>query len=199
MADKYRSFEQLASFERENVDFQILCRARGLDTVIVAPHGGAIEPGTSEIADAVAGEDLSFYAFEGLKPNHNGDLHITSSRFDEPRCIALLESSVRVVTIHGEASDSEIVYLGGRDTATGVRIESFLKARRLAVLSHPNPELQGRDTSNICNRGQSGAGVQIEIARGLRRRFFASLDSAGRKRPTQQFNEFVVALREALA
>lgn len=199
MTDKYRSFEQLMSLERENVDFRILCRARGSDTVIVAPHGGAIEPGTSEIADAVAGEDLSFYAFEGLKSNHNGDLHITSSRFDEPRCIALLESSVRVVTIHGEASDSEIVYLGGCDTATGVRIENFLKARRFAVRSHPNPELRGRDTSNICNRGQSGAGVQIEIARGLRRCFFASLDSAGRKKATQRFNEFVVALREALA
>jgi len=166
--------------------------------VIVAPHGGAIEPGTSEIADAVAGEDLSVYAFEGLKANHNGDLHITSTRFDEPRCIALLETSVRVVTIHGEASDSEIVYLGGCDTDTGVRIESFLKAHRFSVLSHSNPELQGRDTSNICNRGQSGAGVQIEIARGLRHCFFASLDSAGRKKPTQRFSEFVVALRQAL-
>lgn len=199
MADKYRSFEQLASLERADVDFRILCRDRGSGTVIVAPHGGAIEPGTSEIADAVAGNDLSFYAFEGLKSNHNGNLHITSSRFDEPRCIALLESSMRVATIHGEASDLENVYLGGRDTTTRVRIESFLKARKFAVLSHPNPELQGRDISNICNRGQSGAGVQIEIARGLRRCFFASLDSAGRKKPTQRFNEFVVALRKALA
>jgi phage replication-related protein YjqB (UPF0714/DUF867 family) len=199
MADKYRSFEQLRGAEREDVDFRILCRARGSDTVIVAPHGGAIEPGTSEIAHAVAGEELSFYAFEGLKPSHNVDLHITSSRFDEPRCIALLESSVRVVAIHGEASDSVIVYLGGRDTVTGVCIEKLLKAHKFAVLIHPNSQLQGQNTSNICNRGQSGAGVQIEISCGARRLFFASLDAAGRKKPTQRFNEFVVALREALA
>jgi phage replication-related protein YjqB (UPF0714/DUF867 family) len=115
MVDKYRNFEQLANSEQENVDFRILCRARESNTVIVAPHGGAIEPGTSEIADAVASEDSSFYAFEGLKPDHNGDLHITSSRFDEPRCIALIESSVFVITIHGEASDLKAIYLGGRD------------------------------------------------------------------------------------
>ena len=199
MADKYRNFGQLANSEKENVDFRILCRARASTTVIVAPHGGAIEPGTSEIADAVASEDLSFYAFEGLKPDHNGDLHITSSRFDEPRCIALIESSLSVITIHGEASDGNAVYLGGRDMATGARIQSFLKAQKFSVLSHTDPGLQGRDPLNICNRGQSGAGVQLEIARGLRHSFFVSLDGAGRKNPTQRFNEFVGALREALA
>ena len=133
-----------------------------------------------------------------MKRNKTGVFSSGGPGCEEPGCIALLEYSVRVVTIHGEASDSEIVYLGGCDTDTGVRIESFLKAHRFSVLSHSNPELQGRDTSNICNRGQSGAGVQIEIARGLRHCFFASLDSAGRKKPTQRFSEFVVALRQAL-
>ena len=175
MADKYQNFEHLANSERNNVDYRILCRARGSDIVIVAPHGGAIEPGTSEIADAVAAEDFSFYAFEGLKPDHNGDLHITSSRFDEPRCVALIESSVRVITIHGEASNREVVYLGGRDMHNGTRIQRFLNARKFSVLSHMDRGLQGQDALNICNLGQSGAGVQLEIARGLRSSFFVSL------------------------
>ena len=198
MADKYCHFEQLANSERENVDFRILCRARASITAIIAPHGGAIEPGTSEIANAVAADDLSFYAFEGLKANDNADLHITSWRFDEPRCIALIESSVRVITIHGEASDDEVVYLGGRDKTTGADIHDVLTARNFSVKSHADPGLQGRDPSNICNRGQSGAGVQLEIARGLRKSFFASLDKAGRNSPTQRFRDFVAALRGAL-
>jgi phage replication-related protein YjqB (UPF0714/DUF867 family) len=43
---------------------------------ILAPHGGGIEPGTSELAEAVAGEGLSFYAFEGLKRSGNAVLHV---------------------------------------------------------------------------------------------------------------------------
>jgi phage replication-related protein YjqB (UPF0714/DUF867 family) len=31
----------------------------------VAPHSGGIEPGTSEVADAVASDEFGFYAIEG--------------------------------------------------------------------------------------------------------------------------------------
>jgi phage replication-related protein YjqB (UPF0714/DUF867 family) len=74
----------------------------------VAPHGGGIEPGTSELADAIAGSDLSFYTFEGLKSSGNTDLHITSTRFDEPMCLTLLASSSVVVTLHGEHSTKTV-------------------------------------------------------------------------------------------
>jgi Poly-gamma-glutamate hydrolase len=75
---------------------------------LVAPHGGGIEPGTSELADAIAGSDLSFYTFEGLKSSGNTDLHITSTRFDEPMCLTLLASSSVVVTLHGEHSTKTV-------------------------------------------------------------------------------------------
>jgi phage replication-related protein YjqB (UPF0714/DUF867 family) len=51
---------------------------------VIAPHGGGIEPGTSELATAIAGDDFSLYLFEGLKSAGNGELHITSTNFDEP-------------------------------------------------------------------------------------------------------------------
>ena len=35
--------------------------------VIVAPRGGGIEPGTLDIADAIAGSDYNFCAFKGIK------------------------------------------------------------------------------------------------------------------------------------
>jgi phage replication-related protein YjqB (UPF0714/DUF867 family) len=197
MADKYSTFDQLANFEQENVDFQILCRARDSDTVIIAPHGGNIEPGTTEIAYAVAADDFSFYAFEGIKPSRNRDLHITSALFNEPRCIDLIKSSARVITIHGQESDEEVVYLGGDDKTTGADIYRVLSAQNFAV-QPTQPGLHGSNPSNICNRGLSGAGVQLEVAYGLRKSFFASLDKAGREKPTQRFREFVAMIREVL-
>lgn len=88
MADKYATFSLLAESMREGRDFRRRRRKRRVATAVIAPHGGGIEPGTSEVADAVAADDFSFYAFEGIK-SKNGDLHITSTRFDEPRCVTL--------------------------------------------------------------------------------------------------------------
>ncbi len=79
--------------------------SRGTDLVIVTPHGGGIEPGTTEIVRALAGADLSYYLFQGLKPNDNlAALHITSSNFDEPQCVALLRAAAMTVAVHGESS-----------------------------------------------------------------------------------------------
>jgi len=103
---------------------------------VVAPHGGGIEPGTSEIADGIADEELSLDAFEGLKSNGNKDLHITSTRFDEPTCLILIGRSDVVVTIHGENSeaDGEGVFLGGLDDDLGPRVRTALDARGFDVL-----------------------------------------------------------------
>ena len=148
-------------------------------------------------ADALA--DFSFYAFEGTKASHNGTLHITSTRFDEPRCRALLDLSPMVVSIHGEASTEEVVFLGGRDTDRRRRIRRSLRHSHFTVKPHPNQELQGCDLKNLCNRGTSGRGVQLELSKGLRLSFFPTLSESGRMTRTQRFLEFVAAVREALS
>ena len=104
MADKYPNFATLARHERSGIDYRVLVRRARPAFDIIAPHGGGIEPGTSEIADAIAGEKYSFYAFEGLKPSGNADLHLTSTRFDEPLCLAVLGDSSLALTVHGEHS-----------------------------------------------------------------------------------------------
>ena len=98
--DKYASFADLEKGERLGVDYRVRSVSRKARTAIVAPHGGRIEPGTSEIAEAIALEDLSFYAFEGIKRRNNGRLHITSTGFDEPACFALVTQAERVITIN---------------------------------------------------------------------------------------------------
>lgn len=198
MPDKYRNFTQLARSEVENLDFRVNALPREAEIIVIAPHGGEIEPGTSEIAAGIAGNDYSLYLFDGLKPEENGQLHITSTRFDEPRCVELVEESERVVTIHGEGSARDVAYIGGRDTELAAQIAKSLKAYGFTVRRHRSELLQGTSERNICNRGRSGAGVQLELGRGLRRRMFASLDAFGRTRPTPVFDDFVSAVREAL-
>lgn len=65
--DKYANFIELKQNEREGEDYTILLREANSKFVIIAPHGGGIEPGTIDIADAVASSDHTFYAFKGIK------------------------------------------------------------------------------------------------------------------------------------
>jgi phage replication-related protein YjqB (UPF0714/DUF867 family) len=200
MADKYPDFRTLSRHERPGVDFRVLARLAQPRFAVVAPHGGGIEPGTSEIADAIAALELSFYAFEGLKRRGNADLHITSTRFDEPICLSLIGQSGVVLTIHGEHSEEggEGVFVGGLDTRLGRSLGTALSSRGFTVGRHPDPRLQGLEPTNLCNRGKSGRGVQLEISRGLRAQMFESLSREGRKHPTAKFRAFVAALRNVL-
>jgi phage replication-related protein YjqB (UPF0714/DUF867 family) len=200
MADKYPNFEVLSQNETSGIDFRILARRARAALAIAAPHGGGIEPGTSEIADAIAAEEFSFYAFEGLKSQGNASLHITSTRFDEPMCLMVVSQSEVVVTLHGEKSEAEGegVFLGGRDDMLGSRLRTALEAKNFDVRRHPDPLLQGLEPENICNRGRSGKGVRLELSRAVREEMFESLSREGRKKTTARFRDFVDALRSAL-
>ena len=80
MNDKYSCFEELAGSEIEGehyeISFQDLCAS---SCVIVAPHGGTIEPGSAEIARAVAADKFSWYLFESksnlICPNSGKQKH----------------------------------------------------------------------------------------------------------------------------
>jgi len=191
--DTYPNFAALCAAEPAEA-FSIAMRGRGSRVVIAAPHGGGIEPGTSEIASAIAGADLSCYLFEGHKRQGNGVLHITSSNFDEPRGLALLRSAACVLTVHGEASETESVYLGGLNASLKRALTRALERGGYAVRENAN--LQGLDARNICNIGVTGAGVQLELSAGLRRSFFKSLARAGRTKPSARLTEFGGIVRE---
>jgi phage replication-related protein YjqB (UPF0714/DUF867 family) len=200
MADKYRNFAALASAEHAGVDYDIHVRRSQPSFAIVAPHGGGIEPGTSEIADCIADETFSFYTFEGIKNKQNADLHITSTHFDEPMCLTVLGNTDVVVTIHGEESGSGAgVFVGGLDVTLGDRVIRELHDGGFDASRQPNSDLQGIEPCNIVNRGLLGAGVQLELARSVRETMFESLTRQGRKKTTERFKLFVGAVRKALA
>jgi phage replication-related protein YjqB (UPF0714/DUF867 family) len=199
MPDKYANFQELSRSEQEGRDFIIRQAVRKATSVLLlSPHAGRIESGISKIILATAHDDLSYYLFEGIKPQGNRDLHITSPNFDEPRCLALVGRSEKIIAIHGEHSEEQIVYIGGLDEQLREHVQNALKKYDFMAREHAKPGLQGTSPKNICNRGKSGAGVQLELSRGLRRSFFQSLDADGQKKPTAQFFRFIEALRAGL-
>ncbi len=112
----------------------------------------------------------------------------------------LLGDTNRVVTIHEEESqdDGEGVVMGGLDAELGTRVGALLMEQGFEVRKHPDPNLQGLDPQNVCNRGTAGAGVQLELSRAVRETLFESLTREGRKHPTPRFKVFVDAVAGAL-
>ena len=162
--DAYLDFEDLAKHEKADRDYQIFVRDVRADVTIVAPHGGRIEPGTSEIARKIAAEEYNCYCFEGLKAGNNASLHITSHKFDEPDALKLVSSSAIVIAVHACTGISGSVFLGGRNTALISSIAAELDARGIRV-SLDDPRFKGSNPDNICNRGETGKGVQLEVTR----------------------------------
>ena len=188
MADRYQKFADLAAALQAEVDYRIRHEDRGSPVVILAPHGGTIEPETAEIAEAIAGTDLSFYAFEALKPGAHGDFHITSHRFDEPTALELVARSFTAVAIHGRKDDgTDAVWLGGRATVLRDSIGAALRDAEFEAT--PNETLPGIHEQNICNRTGSGEGVQLELPRSLRHRL---ADNRG------ELQKFSMAVRSAI-
>ena len=167
---------------------------RRSSVAVIAPHGGGIEPGTSEVARALAGQDFALYCFEGLRQSGNDELHVTSHRFDDPLCLALAGQARTVVAVHGCAGAQRAVYAGGLDIHLKSRIIDSLQRAGFAAKTDAG-DYAGCYISNICNRGTTGRGVQLELTLGLRRAMFADLTWHGRARTTALFGRFVQAVR----
>ena len=183
--DKYQRYCELAKSEKEGTDYKrFVCPRAGALVAVIAPHGGGIEPKTDSIAKEIAADEFSFYCFLGLKKKKNGDLHITSHNFDDPKCLNLIANHRWVVAVHGCNKPGERVFLGGLDKALIDDLASKLGAVGIIV------ETSGHSYSatlpnNICNRGKSNAGVQFELSRKFR--------------DGSQIPAFVRAVREVLS
>jgi phage replication-related protein YjqB (UPF0714/DUF867 family) len=165
---KYASFGELAQHESLGRDFCVRRVERpGSRVAILAPHGGKIEEGTSEIAALIAGADHSLFCFEGLKSyGGNRDLHITSHCFDHPDCLDMAACRDIIVSVHGCRGHARI-FIGGLDVDLSGRLSIGLAAEGYVVVSegHSYP---GRHPFNICNRGLRKKGAQLEITYDLR-------------------------------
>ncbi len=193
-SDKYKCFKDLAKGEIEGKDYRIHLVDRSCGIAIIAPHGGTIEPVTSEIAASIAAEDFSLYCFEGLRRGRpHSDLHITSENFDEPKAFQLVSNSQVVIAVHGrsDSDDEETIWVGGLDTALQVKIVERLKHVGFSVEARKlGQPLAGTSRANICNRGKQNAGIQFEIPRTLRNKL--KVDSSALKLFTDSVRDAVI-------
>ena len=165
MSSPYKNFEELAQQEVEGKDYQIKFHLRDERVIIMAPHGGKIEPTTSMIAEAIAGENYSFYSFEGLKDEGNGVLHIESHLFDEPQALQAVKRADVVITVHGQLNHKEgFIMVGGLHVDLRSEIRHRLEVAGFQTRTPPEG-LQGIDPENICNRGRLKGGIQLEVSR----------------------------------
>ena len=165
--DTYKSYSALRIHHELNKDYKICISNVGSPITIIAPHGGKIEPRTSELAKMIAGANYNYYCFEGIKKRDNAHLHITSHRFDEPQAVELVSRSNVVVAVHACTGNAGVVHMGGLDKDLKNKVAKELKARKIRA-SKDHPGFQGSNPNNICNRGTTGKGVQLEITRDLR-------------------------------
>ncbi|WP_034629622.1 poly-gamma-glutamate hydrolase family protein [Desulfotruncus alcoholivorax] len=195
MADKYNSFEELKNNEVLGLDYEIICGQAESPILVLAPHGGMIEPGTTELAVAIAGRTWGYYSFCGLKDNAYQDLHITSTKFDEPIALKLVTNSKRTIAIHGcKDMIRKKIYIGGLDSELKQLIGTTLTSAGFDVSE--NPKFPGVSRANICNKNYQGKGVQLELTGGLRLMLFP--DFPLRNRTTHCFETFVAAVQSVL-
>jgi len=172
MPDFYANFQELQLNEQKDRDYRINVSRHWHQVLIIAPHGGKIEPYTSQIAQWIAAEDFAWYSFEGLKGQDIRMLHITSHKFDEPTVLQALQGAHTVMTIHGLKNRiDEFLMIGGLDTTLGSELRVELQHQGFTVRESEQP-YRGVRATNICNRGWSGKGVQLEISYALRIRIF---------------------------
>ncbi len=181
--------------ERAGVDYEIEITERDSPVVVLALHGGAVEPGTDALARAVAGKEFSLYVFRSLDAAKGRLHHVTSHRFDEPRCLALAHRSRVALSIHGHDGAPPWVFPGGRNAALRKMVMDALIRNEMPVRFAPR--LMGLHRRNVVNLPE-GAGVQLEVTWGLRSELVAPLSMEGwaEGRITARGKAFAGALRE---
>jgi len=168
-AKSYRGYKDLYHNQKQGIDYEITVLPKATSKVaIIAPHAGAIERDTSQVARAIAGNDFNLYLFEGIRSSNNYEaLHLSSHLFDEPECLSLISDIPTVVSIHGCNGREPIIYLGGLNSELNEQLVDALSTIEIIVKvdGHAYP---GINPKNICNRGLTKKGVQIELTDVLR-------------------------------
>jgi phage replication-related protein YjqB (UPF0714/DUF867 family) len=192
----------------------------GTRTVILAPHGGGIEPGTSELCLAVAGYHpanlpitppagvaYDYWMFEGIRDGGNADLHVTSTGCDDLVAVSLCAGALGALSLHGFKPENahpprdpneQVVLLGGCDALLRDLLEEALDDVDLPVKAATG-EIDGDSVCNIVNRTMRGRGTQLELSEPLRDTMFGKNTRPARKHTTTEvFWRFVAACRDAL-
>ena len=183
--------------------------------IVMAIHGGGIEPGTSEIALAVAGYHADtlvasvdglglhdFWLFEGLLPSGNGKLHVTASHYNDPIATELVQNARRCISLHG-CSDTQAngkIQIGGSDLELRDIVLEELTIAGIPAEITTNKMLRGESPDNIANKTKILGCAQLEMGTSYRSSLFDNNTQPQRKKTTNtHFWLLVGALRKAMS
>lgn len=177
MADLYANYAELSAAKVEGQDYQIRYEDNGSDILILSPHAGSIESGSTELIQAITDDmtEWNWYLFEGMQSSNNSELHITSTNFDEPRALNMLSKASRSVSIHGKSGDIADTAIGGIDAPLRNTIWKKLEEKGF-VVTRASGGIAGLEPENVVNRNLKGMGVQLELSTAQRKAFFTNDD-----------------------
>ncbi|GAK13596.1 poly-gamma-glutamate hydrolase family protein [Geomicrobium sp. JCM 19039] len=197
--DRYETYDELKMQHMKGQDYDIHVSAK--QRMIIAPHGGGIEPGTSELTRLLAERTgMGFYIFEGRQRSGNADMHITSTHFDEPTCVHVVGESTTTLAIHGYLGKPEQreTIIGGRDEQLKRETLCALQtAGFTARIAEQGTLFSGQSPRNIVNMNRCLKGVQLEISLAQRMMFFHNFTLPHRMESrTGECLSYVTALSE---
>ena len=191
------------------------------EVFIMAPHGGSIETGTTELALATAGFIKNFngaldtsitydyFIFNGTNPKgENGKLHVTSSHYDDADANALVNNSLISLAFHGctdlqpdqsTGKGYKACLIGGLDQELKEILDVQLTAAGFNAFITSQDTLDGSLVSNIINKNKRNQGAQFELTTSLRKSFYTKNSLKGRRKSTtSDFWLFVNAIRASI-
>lgn len=195
--DHYRNFSELAAANAEGKDYSIIVNDTPSRVLVMAFHGGLIEPGTTELGTLIAGDSFDFYSFSGKKNAElhedsltAADLHLTAAHFDEPKLMGLVAAAEFCVGLHGFGGAEADFCVGGANEKERKRLVATL-AKRFPDLRSCElccPPYNGVAAKNPVNKCLNG-GVQVEMSPKVRRAVLA--DEGFKKILSESFREFL--------
>ena len=200
--DYYKSMTELYNDTTEGIDWKKDTRNVGKSVLIVAPHGGNLEQGTSELTKLVANNgDFDYFSFEAIRPSNNTQLHVTSTNYDDATLHDMIQDRTATISIHGARGEEQLVYLGGYQSSLRDAIQSQLELKGF-IVKIPPKYLGGLSNNNFINKVEESTGVQLELTTALRKAFFKNEDTStvsrkNRKLTTTMY-DFVEALNAAI-
>ncbi|MHB9858394.1 poly-gamma-glutamate hydrolase family protein [Streptomyces sp. YIM S03343] len=182
-------------------------------TAVLAPHGGGIEAGTSELCMAVAGytpfdadtdpasaavtgePQRDYWMFEALA--NSAAQHVTSTHCDDPAALAVCADNLYAVSLHGSSdTTTRTISIGGRDERLKRNLlAAFTKYGLTSPATNADWDvtvafagatdpINGDDPANIVNRTRTAAGAQLELSTALRKAMFGDFSGGAKRRAT---------------
>jgi len=163
---------------------------------IFAPHAGCIEPCTGPIVHAIALNRFDCFVFSGTRKNDCFQtLHVTSTHYDEPQCLAMIGETILAIAFHGCDGDEPFLLIGGGNKDYSVALSTHLTNAGYKV-SPATGNLKGQEERNFINRARR-KGIQVECSAGFRRKLFPSFPKTLQRNPVE-FPKFIGTMRDWL-